>query len=76
MLTQFTFYPLFGLPLIIWGGMFTFLIFALVAYIGWQNSKGVNKPPLITFQAHKIIALIALILALFHGLLGILSFIK
>jgi len=75
MLTQITFFPILGLPLIVWGGIFTLLLFIISAYIGWQNSKGVNKPPIITFQMHKILAIIALISSIFHGLLGLLSFI-
>lgn len=75
MLKQIIFMKILGLPMIAWGGMFTFAIFILAAYVGWQNSKGVNKPPLITFKAHKLLAATALLLALLHGILGLLAFI-
>jgi len=73
MFTQIAFFPILGLPMIVWGGMFTLLLFILTALIGYLNSKGINKPPLITFQGHKIIAIVALIMGIGHGLLGLLS---
>ena len=74
MLAQIAFFPILNLPLIAWGGLGTFLLLILAAYIGWQNSKGVNNPPLITLRAHKILALLALISGLGHGLLGLLTY--
>ena len=73
MFTQIAFFPIMGLPMIVWGGIFTLLLFILAAVIGYLNSKGVNKPPIITYKGHKIIALIALISGIGHGLLGLLS---
>ena len=73
MLSEIIYFPVIGLPIIMWGGIFTFLLFILAAYIGWKNSKGINKPPFITFQMHKTIALIAIISGLGHGLLAIIA---
>ena len=74
MFAQIAFFPILGLPLIAWGGLGTLLLFILTAYIGWKNSKGVNKPPLITLKAHKILAVLALISGLGHGLLALLTY--
>jgi len=74
MLTQLAFYPLFGLPLIVWGGITTLCLFIIAAIIGYLNTKGVNNPPLITLKSHKTIALIALIMGIGHGLLGLLIY--
>jgi len=75
MLAQITYFPIMGLPLIAWGGLTTFVLLILAAYIGWQNSKGVVKPPFLTLRMHKIISTLGLIFALGHGLLGLLTYI-
>jgi hypothetical protein len=75
MLTQITFYPILGLPLIAWGGILTLSLFIFAATIGYLNSKGKIKPLLITYKSHVTIAVIALIAGIIHGLLGILAFI-
>lgn len=59
-----------GKPLIMWGGIITLCSFLFTAYISYSNSKGNHKIP---FKWHSVMAKVSLILALFHGLLGILS---
>jgi len=64
-------YTLFlGKPLIMWGGIITFLSFLFTAYISFANQKGNHKIP---FKWHPIMAKISLLFALFHGLFGILA---
>jgi hypothetical protein len=65
MLNSITFFPVFGIPLIVYGGIVTFGFFMAVAYTG-----ATQKP----IKVHKTLAAIAVALGLVHGLLGILSF--
>ncbi len=75
MLTQIIFYQLLDLPLIVWGGLFTMGMFIFAAIIGYLNSKGGVKPPLITYNGRITIAFIALTSGILHGILEILAFI-
>ncbi|MFC1598615.1 hypothetical protein ACFL2U_01205 [Patescibacteria group bacterium] len=75
MLTQITFYPILGIPLIAWGGLITLTLFILAAIIAILNSKGITKQPLITFKGHAFLAKIGLIFGIIHGILAFLSFI-
>lgn len=59
-----------GKPLIMWGGIITLTSFLFTAYISYSNNKGDHRIP---FKWHPRMAAVSLILALFHGLLGILS---
>jgi hypothetical protein len=70
MIGQIAFHPIIGLPLIAWGGIFTFLCFLFTAYIGRMNTKGnMTIPP----KWHYRMAYISLAMGFFHGMLGILS---
>jgi hypothetical protein len=69
MLLQIAYFNLFGLPLIVWGGIITFFLFLLAA--SWPSLSRKN-PQRFPFKSHKILAGAALALAFFHGLLGIL----
>jgi hypothetical protein len=75
MFTQIAFYPILNLPLIVWGGVFTLGLFILAAIVGVLNSKGITRPPLITYKVHILIATIGLIIGILHGILGLLAFI-
>lgn len=68
MIREIAYYNIFGLPLIVYGGILTFLLLLATATIGWMVMKGKAK-----LSLHKILAIIVIIFALFHGLLGILS---
>jgi cytochrome b561 len=70
MILQIAYFNILGLPLIGWGGITTFSLFVLAAIWPKLSRKNPQKFP---FKVHKIIAIIAIIFAAFHGLLGILS---
>ncbi len=59
----------FGKPLIIYLGILTALSFLFTASIGFMNFKGLAHR--IPFRWHPRMAVISIILALIHGLLGI-----
>jgi hypothetical protein len=61
-------FPVFGTPLIVYLGILTLLSFLLTALIGFMNFKGfVRKIP---FRWHPKMAVVSIVLALFHGLLA------
>jgi hypothetical protein len=64
-------FPIFGKPLIMYGGIITFLFLFSAALIPILNKKGVTKIP---FIWHSRLATVFLILGLIHALLGILLF--
>jgi cytochrome b561 len=70
MFQTITFYPIFGVPLLMYGGMFTLLLFFFAAYIGNANMKGNHNIPV---KWHILIAKTAIVLAILHGLFAILS---
>jgi hypothetical protein len=59
---------LFGLPLVVYGGFTTLLLVLFTATIGYLNLKGNHFIP---FKWHPVIALITIIVAIIHGLLGL-----
>lgn len=69
MLNSITFYPIFGKPLIMYGGIVVAILFLIGAYYGSMALKGNAKT-----STHMLIVKIALVLGLIHGVLGILSF--
>ncbi len=70
MILQIAYFNILGLPAIVWGGMTTLFLFALVAIWPTLSRKNPQRFP---FKLHKILAIIALTFAFFHGLLGILT---
>jgi len=64
-------YNIFGLPLIVYGGLTTLALFVFIALIPFLNQKGIKIP----FNWHKRLAYLALIMAAGHGILGISIFI-
>ena len=71
MLQEITFYPILGMPLIVYGGVGTFLLFFLTAAVGYSNYKGIRR---IGFKWHLRLAVLSLISGLFHGLLGLMAY--
>jgi VIT1/CCC1 family predicted Fe2+/Mn2+ transporter len=70
-LNSVTYYPIFGIPFIVYLGIAT-LSFIIVTFVfGWLNFK---KPGKIQFKWHIRMATIALILAFLHGALGLLAY--
>jgi len=73
MIAQITFYPILGLPVIAWGGLFTFLCLITTASIAYLTVKNIRPLPV---QWHYRMAWLTIILSALHGLAAILSFIK
>ncbi|MCK5332391.1 hypothetical protein KAJ41_00830 [Candidatus Parcubacteria bacterium] len=71
MLENITYFLIFDKPLIFYLGILTFLSFFIAALIAILNMKGINKIP---FKWHPRFAIFSLLLALLHGLLGILAY--
>jgi hypothetical protein len=59
---------LFGKPLIMYGGIFTFLLIIFTATVGLLNFKGIHTIP---FKWHPRLALTTIIIAIIHGLFGL-----
>lgn len=59
---------IFGKPLIMYGGLTTFALLLFTATVGALNFKGITVIP---WRWHPRLAVIVIILALFHGLLGL-----
>jgi ethanolamine transporter EutH len=73
MFRNITYFLIFGKPLIMYLGTLTLLSFLLTALIGFLNYKGMHKIP---FKWHPRMAAISITLAIIHGLMGILAYIK
>jgi uncharacterized membrane protein len=70
-LQAIAFHPILGRPLIVWGGVFTLLILLLTATVAGLNRKGIHTIPIIW---HYRLAYLTLLLALVHGIIGILLY--
>jgi len=57
-----------GYPLVMYGGILTFLLLLTTATIGALNFKGIVTIP---FKWHPRLAITTIIVALIHGLLGL-----
>lgn len=55
-------YPIFGIPLVVYGGLLTILLVIITAIVGGLVMKGKLK-----FSLHKFLAIITIIFALIHG---------
>jgi len=73
MFNEITFYPILGIPVIVYGGAFTFLCFLSTASIPILNGKGITKIPV---KWHIWMARISLVLGAIHGALGLLAYIN
>jgi len=71
MLQNITYFLIFGKPLIMYLGIITLLSFLATATIGVLIIKGIGKIP---FKLHMTMALISIVLAIIHGVLGILIY--
>jgi hypothetical protein len=71
MFTDITYFPIFGKPLIMYLGIVTLLAFLFTALIAVLNKKGIRTIP---FRWHPVFAGAAIVLALFHGSLGVLAY--
>ena len=71
MFQDITYFLIFGKPLIIYLGIITLLAFLFTASIAFMTMKGIRTIP---FKWHPRCAAVAIVLALVHGLLGILVY--
>ena len=71
MFQNITYFLIFGKPLIMYLGILTLLAFLFTASIAVMTLKGIRKIP---FKWHPRCAACAIVLALVHGLLGILAY--
>jgi len=72
MFQEITYYLIFGKPLILYLGILTLLAILFTAAIAIMNKKGIRVIPL---WWHPVCAACAILIALVHGLLGILAYI-
>lgn len=70
---RIAFYPILGLPLIAWDGFLTLICLLITAYLGYTIYKGKNTLPL---KWHWRFAILTLAMALIHGTLGLLAFLR
>ena len=70
MLTQISYYLIFGRPLIMYMGILVLLCFLTTATLGYliHHGKAIN------FKWHKRMAAISIALALIHGFFGIMAY--
>lgn len=71
MLQEFSYYLIFGLPFILYLGIIVLLMLFFTSLIAYLRKKGKTK---ISVQWHYRFAYITIILALIHGLLGLLAY--
>lgn len=71
MFSSIAYYIFLGLPMIAWGGIVSFFFLFSTVFIAFLHKKGNFTIP---YKYHPIFGFITLILASFHGLLGILAY--
>ena len=71
MFQEITYFLIFGKPLIMYLGILTLLVILVTAAIAVMNKKGIR---IIPFWWHPVCAGLAILLALVHGLLGMLAY--
>jgi hypothetical protein len=71
MLQEITYYLIFGIPFIVYLGVVTIFMFIITALLALLKRRGKIK---ISINWHYRLAYISIILALIHGLLGILAY--
>jgi len=67
MLQEFSYYLIFGRPLILYLGIITIVMFLATASIPFLSQRGVVKIP---FVWHGRMAVLSICIALVHGVLG------
>jgi hypothetical protein len=73
MIKTIALYPIFGLPLVVYGGLATFTSFAVTAYIGYTNKSGKGAIP---YKWHPRMVIVSFILAVIHAAFAISLFIS
>lgn len=57
-----------GKPLVMYGGIVTFLLMTFTATVGFLNFKGIQTIP---FKWHPRLAIITITIAIIHAILGL-----
>ena len=70
MLNQISYYPIFGYPFILYLGVMALILFLIAVSIS-TIFKGKIKSH---FKTHRAVAIISILIALIHGLMGILAY--
>jgi hypothetical protein len=71
MLQEFSYYPIFGRPLIMYLGIVTIVSFLITASIPLLRRSGLVKIP---FVWHIRMAVLSICIALVHGMLGMAAY--
>ena len=71
MINSIAYTLVFGKPLIMYGGILTFISLIFTASISIMNRKGITKIP---FKWHPWMAIITIILATIHALFGLAAY--
>jgi fructose-specific phosphotransferase system IIC component len=69
MIHQIALSTVFGVPLVVYGGIFTLLSFAFTAYIGYTNHKHTEHH--LPFAWHPIMVAVSFAIALIHMIFGL-----
>jgi len=72
MLEGISYYPIFGLPLIVYLGLSTLILMIFTASIAIMNRRGIHRIP---FLWHPRMAKVTITIALIHGTLALLVYI-
>jgi hypothetical protein len=68
MIQNIAFTLFLGKPLIMYGGIFTFILMMTTAIVGFLNFKGIHTIP---FKWHPRLALTTIIIATIHAIFGL-----
>jgi hypothetical protein len=71
MFTEITYYMVFGLPLIVYGGIFTLLSFLATAIVAYGTRKGFLR---VKVKWHYRLAFLSIAAGLFHAIFAILAY--
>lgn len=68
MIAKIAYFLIFGKPLIMYAGIFTYALFLSVAAIGIMNRRGIA---IIPFRWHARLAILAIVFATVHAIFGL-----
>jgi hypothetical protein len=69
---EITYYPVLGIPLIVYGGLTTLISLLVTASIMILNKKGVARIPVVW---HHRMASLTIVLGLFHATFALLAYV-
>lgn len=68
MIAKIAYFMVFGKPLIMYGGILTYVLFLSAAAIGIMNRRGIS---IIPFRWHARLAILAIVFATVHAIFGL-----